>query len=290
MAHTLCVFTPTFNRAYTLPKLYRSLLRQSCSNFYWLIVDDGSTDDTERVIHELVNENKLLIKYIRTVNGGKQRAWNIGVDACDAELFMCVDSDDYLAEDSIPRLLQTWTLAKRNPENAGVVTPRFPRNKLFPDHVSLTFGDLYKKYGYQGETCFATRTSILKQHPFVVAEGEKFIPEVYVFDQIDRKHKHFALNKEVCLGEYLPDGYTSRYKQILLANPKSYSIYKKQCIDLAASRLTQLKEVMLYLSWSFIAKASIIESIKGLNGTAGAALLILPAFILAQLIKLEFKQ
>ena len=289
MSYTLCVFTPTYNRAYILPKLYRSLLKQDCTDFCWMVVDDGSTDNTDRIVQDYISENKIPIQLIRIANGGKQRAWNIGVDNCDAELFMCIDSDDYLEDGAIAQLLQVWNYAKCDHNNVGVVTPQFPKNNLFPDRISLSFKDLYRKYGYRGETCFATKTAVLKHYPFLVAEGEKFIPEVFVFDQIDCKFKHFSFNEEICLGEYLSDGYTSRYEQLLLKNPKSYAAYKRQCIDLADSELMRLKETMLFLSWTFIAKADIRESIENLDRRAEAALLVLPSFVLAQLTKRRFK-
>ena len=102
----LTIFTPTYNRAYTLKKLYASLIEQINQNFEWLIVDDGSTDNTEEVVKQWVDEKKITIRYFKQRNGGKQRAHNKGVEICNTELFICVDSDDYIVKDSVDKILK----------------------------------------------------------------------------------------------------------------------------------------------------------------------------------------
>ena len=104
----ITVFTPTYNRAYILKNLYESLMRQTVQKFEWLIVDDGSTDETADLVATWQKENKISIRYLKQRNGGKQRAHNKGVEECKTELFVCVDSDDYIAECSIESILKTW--------------------------------------------------------------------------------------------------------------------------------------------------------------------------------------
>ena len=98
---TLAVFTPTYNRAYIIGKLYKSLLAQTSEDFCWIVVDDGSSDNTEQLIASFISEDRIPIRYIKQENGGKQRAHNTGVDACDNELFFCVDSDDALVPTAV---------------------------------------------------------------------------------------------------------------------------------------------------------------------------------------------
>ena len=105
---TLAVFTATYNRAYIISDLYRSLLAQTNQDFCWIVVDDGSTDDTEQLIASFIAENLIPIRYIKQENGGKQRAHNTGVEACNNELFFCVDSDDTLAPTAIEDVLTLW--------------------------------------------------------------------------------------------------------------------------------------------------------------------------------------
>lgn len=268
----LCIFTPTYNREHTLKRLYESLKKQTDSRFYWLVVDDGSTDETQSLIDSFANESVIEIEYIKVANGGKQRACNLAAEKCTSELFMCVDSDDYLIPDAVHFVLTTWNKI----ENAiGIATPRSARNDQFPDETVTKLSALYEQYGYKGETCIATLTSVVKSHPFYIAEGEKFIPEVYQFDQIDRKYNHLLCNREICKGEYLTDGYTANYKRMLLKNPRSYAEYKKQCIEFSNTFIQRFKETILYLMWSKIAGDSILFALKKAR-TVGAISAALP--------------
>jgi len=103
----ITVFTPTYNRAYILNRLYESLKKQSSKSFLWLIIDDGSTDNTEELVNAWIRENIIEIRYYKQENGGKQRAHNKAVELCDTELFICVDSDDYLTENAIEGVFLT---------------------------------------------------------------------------------------------------------------------------------------------------------------------------------------
>ena len=262
MSHSLCVFTPTYNRAYSLEKLYKSLAAQTSHDFYWLIVDDGSTDNTADLANSFAAENKIDIEYVKTLNGGKQRAWNVAASRCKADLFMCVDSDDHLTRNAIESVLQEWSSLPPDCKIAGIVTPRAARNEHFPSGVKLRLSQLYSDFGYRGETCIATKTSIIKAHPFLVPDGEKFMPELFVFDQIDQTSVHLALNKEICIGEYLEDGYTAHYGALLASNPLSFSLYKLQCAKFALKVADVLRETFLYLSWTKIGHGSVLKAAK----------------------------
>ena len=102
--YKITVFTPSFNRAHLLSRLYDSLLKQTTNDFEWLIVDDGSTDDTETKVEEFINKGELPIRYYKQQNGGKHRAINTGVQLASGELFFIVDSDDGLVHDCIQKV------------------------------------------------------------------------------------------------------------------------------------------------------------------------------------------
>jgi glycosyltransferase involved in cell wall biosynthesis len=106
--HKITVFTPTYNRAYILDRVYKSLINQTNKSFVWLIVDDGSTDNTESLVKKWIKEDKIEIKYYKQKNGGKQRAHNKAVKLTDTDLFICLDSDDYFTKDAIEILLNSW--------------------------------------------------------------------------------------------------------------------------------------------------------------------------------------
>lgn len=235
----LTIFTPTYNRAYTLPRLYESLLKQDTSVFKWLIVDDGSTDNTKELIDGWIHEGKLEIRYIYQRNAGKMAAHNLGVKECDTELFLCCDSDDWMAENSIKPALDFWNAYQK--ELSGMVGPKRllkkelsgmvgPRDNKKSETDSLetipknektdTLSGLYQK-GYFGETALFFRTSIIRQYPFPIIEGEKFIPEGYVYRQLDDKYE-LLIYPAYCMDcEYQPDGYTNNGLKLKIKNPKS---------------------------------------------------------------------
>ena len=106
---TLTIFTPTYNRADILNKAYKSLKRQTNKDFIWLVVDDGSIDNTEDVVKGWIDENIIEIKYIKKENGGKHTAYNVAVENTSTELIMiALDSDDYLSDDAVEIILDTW--------------------------------------------------------------------------------------------------------------------------------------------------------------------------------------
>lgn len=257
---TLCVFTPTYNRAYTLPRLYKSLKAQVNKDFVWLVVDDGSTDDTESLMIRYRKEDMLSIFYIKVCNGGKQRAHNRAVELCNSELFLCVDSDDYLAPDAVEELLKTWDIAKKNTNVAGVVFLKgfsmdVPLGTAMPSGVeTLKLKELYSKYHFRGDTGLMYRTKVLKKHPFYIAPGEKFIGENYIYDQIDQEYDLKVLNKILYIAEYLPDGYSKNIRQITKENPIGYLTLKRQAIKYEKSFFKKFKETILYLVGCRLAK------------------------------------
>lgn len=119
----LTIFTPTFNRKHFLLKLYQSLLAQTCQDFTWLLIDDGSTDGTDLLVQSWITENQINIRYIYQQNGGKMRAHNHAVELCETEFFLCIDSDDSLVEDAVEVILKTWG-------QAGVDGNRFPGRNI----------------------------------------------------------------------------------------------------------------------------------------------------------------
>ena len=105
---SLTVFTPTFNRAHTLPRLYDSLCRQTCDDFEWLVIDDGSTDETEKLVRDWTDEGILSIRYIYQENGGLYTGYNTAYANIESELNVCIDSDDAMPPDAVGSILQMW--------------------------------------------------------------------------------------------------------------------------------------------------------------------------------------
>ena len=176
----ITVFTPVYNRRYILEKCYQSLLHQTNKNFKWLIVDDGSTDQVEDLITQWIEEKKIAIHFIRQENGGKHVAHNTGVLNCDTDLFICVDSDDYLTDDAIELVYKYWDMIKNNQQLAGIAMLRkYQNGQLMSTHMpkgidSSTLYDLYENYHFKGDLALVFRTEILKKYLFPQFENEKF--------------------------------------------------------------------------------------------------------------------
>lgn len=250
---TLTIFTPTYNRGYIIGNLYQSLLAQTNSDFCWMIVDDGSTDNTRLLVDKFISEGRLEITYIWQENGGKQRAHNTGVNHCQSELFFCVDSDDTLVPTAVEDVLELWSRRRDEPSIAGIIAMRGrnqtePMGTWFPEKLeTTTIWNLNYKLHHRGDTALIYRTDILREFPYVVAPDEKFIGEGYVYHKIDQHYQLAVLHKIIWICEYLPDGYTAHVRQITRENPKGYMRLKRDYIDYADTFLLKVKESALYL-------------------------------------------
>lgn len=224
----ITVFTPTYNREYKLPQLYNSLICQTNKDFEWIIVDDGSTDNTESLVASWINENKIKIRYYKQENQGKQIAHNKGVLESKGELFICVDSDDYLKEMAIEIIEKSWNNHRGNTNCVGMVAAKILKNNEtvgtdMPKNVNYsTLQDLYYKYKHKGDTALIYRCEIIKKYQFPKINGEKFIPETYLYNQIDQDGKLAIIYDKFYVCEYLEDGYTSNSAKLIKNNPIGY--------------------------------------------------------------------
>lgn len=268
----LTVFTPTYNRAYILGQLYNSLQRQTDRNFEWLIVDDGSTDNTKELVGKWLQENKVPIRYVYQENAGKMRAHNHGVRLAKTELFVCIDSDDYLSDDAVACIREAWE--HRKGDVCGIIAHRAfvnkAENKLtinkFPIEGPTTLSALYNA-GYSGDTTLVFRTDILRQYPFPEIEGEKFITEAVSYNQIDLHHQYMLLDKAPTICEYLADGYSFNEAKTQLQNPKGWALYYNQRARYYSPTLKKkLVNTMLYIVYSRLSKAKNIYAQSATKG------------------------
>lgn len=279
----ITIFTPTYNRAYKLPDLYVSLCKQTSQQFEWLIVDDGSTDETERLVDAWIKEKKIFIRYLKQENGGKQRAHNTGVLNSDLELFFCVDSDDIMADDCVEKHLERWNQVRNNERVAGIISLKGdlkgnPLGTYFPEGLDCVSRKLlYGKMKFKGDASLIYRTSLFKQHLYWVAEGEKFIGEGYVFSQIDEDHEMAVLPEVLTFCEYLPDGYTQNVRKITKENPKSYVVLKRQTIEYAETWKDRFIQTILYMVGCRMSKEK--NAIKRAPYPILAALAYFPAWL-----------
>lgn len=265
----ITIFTPTYNRAYILGQAYKSLLEQTNKEFIWLIIDDGSTDNTQQLVSEWQKENKIDIKYIKQENQGKHIAHNTAVANCNTEFLLILDSDDFLSENAIEILNKEIEKIKENENISGIIGNRWiPKsNKVIgtemPKDIEYARGlELYQKLGFKGDTLRLYKTKILKKFLFPKIEGEKFIYENVVFDIIDSKYKMLINRDKLYYGEYLEDGYTSKSKKLKNNNPKGYAISLKSSARYSIKKTEKIKYSILYYIWIRRYKIEVAEEMK----------------------------
>lgn len=232
----ITVFTPTYNRGYIITNLYRSLQRQNFSDFEWIVVDDGSTDNTEELFSAFAKENnKFEITYLKTENGGKHRAINKGVQIARGELFFIVDSDDYLTDFALKRIDEVEKTIEEKDSFAGVCGLKgFSEEKIigttYHEDGFLDITNLQRdKYKIRGDKSEVLYTEILKKYPFPEFEGEKFLTECIVWDKIANDgYKLRFFNDIVYICDYLPDGLTASVNKNFHNSPKGYGLWIHQ--------------------------------------------------------------
>lgn len=234
----LTVFTPTYNRVGCLPRLYDSLVIQSERDFEWLIVDDGSTDNTAQIVEEFIRDGKLRIRYFRKENGGKHTAYNYGLDKAEGTYFLCVDADDLLQENAVAHIKN---VLQESSGNMGVTAYKkdLHGKRLsgeFPEDVKhCRINELPLKYGCFGEFTFVFPMKIAEKYPFPVFERERFVGENVVYDRIDPVCEMILLAEDITICEYQEDGYSQNFDALLQKNPKGFALYFMQRIDVYPS-------------------------------------------------------
>lgn len=208
-----------------MPRLYESLCRQTYKDFEWIVVDDGSTDNTKAVVDGIIAEDKINIRYFRQENGGKHRAINQGVKEARGELFFIVDSDDWLPEDALAIVNEQWQKVKDNPKVGGVcgldVTPNGDviGFGLPCDYLVCSSMDIRLKHNVTGDLKEVFRTSVLREMPFPEYEGEKFCPEALAWNRIAQKYDLLFFNKPIYIAEYQPGGLTANIVRVRMQSP-----------------------------------------------------------------------
>ncbi|HEX2946643.1 MAG TPA: glycosyltransferase family 2 protein [Clostridia bacterium] len=260
----ITVFTPTYNRADTLPRLYTSLYMQTCIDFEWLIVDDGSIDDTEKLINEFKAEGKITIKYVRQENGGKHRAFNTALSVVDTPLFFCVDSDDMLTNNAIERIL--WYEEKYFDQTLlGFYFRRgnidgYPIGKQWPENVQFApIIDLYDKYKFSGDTAIILKTHMVSSICFPIFNGEKFVTESVFYNLLNNIAPMAYINEIIYLCEYREDGYTRNWERILVNNPRGTALYFLSDALYRRSLDCKFKKTAQYFAWCYVLDINVRE-------------------------------
>lgn len=282
----ITVFTPTYNRKKELKNLYNSLLKQTYTDFEWLIVDDGSKDDTMTFINKIKKDKKIKINYIYKENGGKPSAYNVGLENAKGEIFLCVDSDDIISDDALMVINEDFN----NKYHDGLIGFTYNRayisNKTkvigtkFPEGIDEAYYyDIYGKLKVKGDKLMTFNTLIAKKYLFPIIDNEKFVPEALIYNRISKKYKMGLSNKILGLSEYLPDGYSANYFSLVKRNPKGNALYFKEKYDIFPT----LYNVYGYILFSIYAKKSFKQTLKEHKAKFKVILLYVPVKILSKI-------
>ncbi len=269
MKPTITVFTPTYNRAYCLHNCYEALCRQTLKDFIWLVVDDGSTDNTKELVEEWQKkDNGFEIQYLYKENGGLATGYNAAIAVMDTELSVCVDSDDYLTDDAIELVVNYWR-ANGNDKLAGIVgldcTPDGNIiGDLLPNQKTVNLIDLLVgKYPLvNGDRKNFVRTDLYKAvAPMKEFPDERDFNPHYLHIKISKQYDFLVLNEKLCYVDYQADGMTNTVFKQYLRSPKSFR--EQRLLDMSLKGVPfsfTVKKTVHYVSSCIISKQPCISA------------------------------
>ncbi len=266
----ITVFTATYNRAYIIENLYNSLIVQSYKDFEWLIVDDGSTDNTEDLVEKWINEKKVRIRYFVQENSGKHFAINYALGIAKGMYFFIVDSDDILPNNSLEYIENVFGQFEN--EGIGGVVGRkayfngsyVGSNNNFDTLLSNPLEIRYK-YKLSGDLAEVFKTEVLKLFPFPQFENEKFCPEALVWNRIAQDYSFVYFDKAVYNCEYLEDGLTKKITRIRMLSPEASMLHYSELESYNIPFLEKVKANINYWRFSFNSKKSLSKKISKVN-------------------------
>ncbi|GAB6975895.1 glycosyltransferase family 2 protein [Prevotella falsenii] len=253
----ITVFTPTYNRARLLPRLHKSLQEQTNKDFEWVIVDDGSTDNTKEVIENITiqQENDFPIRYFYKENGGKHTAINKGVKEAKGELFFIADSDDALLPNSLEIVRKNYLEIKENKNIGGICgldcykDGKLVGSKLPKETLESSSIEIRNKYRVIGDLKEVFYTDVMKEFPFPEIDNERFVPEDLVWNRIAQKYKLRCINQSIYQVEYQKDGLTAEIIKIRMKSPIATTMCYAEMLDLYPPIKDKVKAAINY--WRF---------------------------------------
>jgi glycosyltransferase involved in cell wall biosynthesis len=289
---TFTVFTPTFNRAHLLGRAFQSLKEQTFRDFEWVIVDDGSTDETRDMVSHWIKEANFPIAYIWQPNSGKHVAINRGVELANGKFFVILDSDDWLVPTALERLLYWWEsiplqLREKYTGVAGlcshpsgeIVGSPFPAPVIDSNAIEIR-----TKYRVKGDKFGMNRTDVLKEFPFPENLG-KFVTESLVWNRIARKYITRFVNEVFAYKEYQPEGLSARSVEIRAKSNLAARTYYREFVELEGFCIPfwdRLRACVNYVRFSLHGRVPLKEQYVGIN-KKGLFLLSLPIGLMVYL-------
>ena len=284
----ISVLTPTYNRAKTIGKLYESLKKNTKYGFEieWLIMDDGSKDNTEELIKKFQEENAFTIIYEKQENQGKMKALNNLITKAQGEYIIECDSDDYFTDNAFQLLSEHCTLDN---ETYAFAFLKYNQNhcnigNLFTeDEQTTTMFDLYFKQGENGEKALVFNAEIRKQFCYELEKDERFITEARMYHKMDKQYKIKGINSPLMICEYREDGYTKNIKEVFKKNPYGYYEYFRELLEMPLKGVKLPKKIYIYKHYILFSiltqKKQAIKILKRLSDKIWISLLWWPGKI-----------
>lgn len=296
MKEKITVFTPTYNRKDVLVRGYEALKRQSNKNFQWLIIDDGSLDNTRSIVEKWIQEEKdFTIRYVYKENGGLHTGYNAAIANMDTELCVCVDSDDFLPDNGIELILNHWD-KYGSEQYAGIIGLDFDMEgrclgDFLPQQKTINLIDLLVgKYRIENkDRKIVVRTELYKEvAPMKSFLGEKNFNPHYMHLQISKKYDFLVLNQNLCFVDYQEDGMSANIFRQFYNSPNSFMETRALYLSFKNTSLKFIiKNAIHYCSSCFLAKKkrAIFHSPRPILTTFCAV----PGFLLSCFIKRKVK-
>lgn len=254
----ITILTPTYNRASLLPRLFDSLLRQTNKDFEWIVVDDGSTDDTREVVANLKEKcgGAFPMGYVYKANGGKHMAINIGAERARGELLFIADSDDLLTDDALETVENSWHDISDDKSFAGIAglditmdTREVIGSGLPQEHIDCNAIDIRYRHHVTGDMKEVFRTEVLREFPSPEFAGERFCPEQLVWFRMARRYRLRYINKPIYIADYQPDGITAGITRARMRNPSASMLTYAELTECPVPFLVKVKAAINF--WRF---------------------------------------
>ena len=285
----LSVITPTYNRGHLLQRCYNSLCAQTDMDFEWIIIDDGSTDNTEPLVRGF-SETTFPFTYVKKENGGKHTALNASHSHIHGDYVLILDSDDHLACNAIQLIRQAWT-SYADRTDIGMVTflkgacETEPNCTASTPNVPVDILRYKRTIIHSSDCCEVIRADLFRKYPFPVFQGERFIAECALWNRVALTHKCVYINKVIYICEYLEGGLTDSGRAMRIRNPRGGMFTSQLRMSPNNFFSQRIKYGLLYCCYGFFANLTYIEILKATNHRLFTIFCMIPGFIIYRIWK-----
>lgn len=282
--YIVTILTATYNRKEQLTKLYKSLCAQTKKDFQWLVIDDGSSDDTEQYILSLKADD-FLIEYHKKENGGKHTALNFSHPYIKGELVFMVDSDDYLEDFAVQCILEEWD-NYNNRNDVGVLSFRkkMKNGEILSSEVvepyivdDITFR---VNHSIKGDRSEVIRADLFVKYPLPEFKNEKFMGEGWLFRRIANRYDTVYFNDAIYTCDYLENGLSKSGRRLRMKCPYGMMENCKSFFVPRVRTIIKLKEMILYWVYAACAGYSFKKTIQTSGNIFGMIVTVIPGKIL----------